>query len=372
MASVKVGSDPAQDTSPTQQSEDRSALPSTAQDLHEVREKYAAVRNGTAKPEEVEPPGTQLHSPDEPQRLLDLYLKGRLSQGELDYKLRVYNSVVAESIIKDTKHNVTRVNTYMEVPDAGRVKAHNPNNPDGKSGLTGKAPKGMAAGSSGDQDEQRKIKEQQKKEQKEEQKQQNVVQANLFERTNQAVKNAHHWREIHRQEELEREKGNPNSLAEGDGRLEKLQRTSKGTTEKLRSRQLLTKSIRSARKGEHASKQSTAVQADRNTARFWLPPELLDEIEATGHTVVGILRKGAEYIIILEGSGEADLQFVYLNTTEVNTTIIAEVEDFEVDPITGEYDFTLSVEDILHRLLVDIAGKGALWNGEEADFGLVS
>lgn len=371
MASVKVGSDPAQDTSSAQQGEAPSALPNT--DLHEAREQYAAVRNGLAKPEQVEPPGTQLHTTDEPQRLLDLYLKGHLSQGELDFKLRVYNSVVAENIIKDTKHNVTRVNTYQEVPDAGRVKAHNFNNPEGKSGLTGKAPKGLAAETSGDQDEQRKIREQQRKERKEDQKQQNVVQSNLFERTNQEVKNAHHWRELHRQEELEREKGNPSSLAESDGRLEKLQRTSKGTTDKLRSRQLLTKSIRSARKGEHQqTKEGSSVRAGKDTAKFWLPPELLDEIEAKDHTVLGIVRKAAEYLVIVQGSGEADLEFVYLNTTQAITPTVAEVEAFDVDPITGEYDFSLSVETQQHRLLVDIASKAAVWNGEEANFGLMS
>lgn len=57
-----------------------------------------------------------------PNSLIDKYLKGKISMGELAFELRKLNSVQADSIIKEGKRNITVVVDYKEVPRADMSK----------------------------------------------------------------------------------------------------------------------------------------------------------------------------------------------------------------------------------------------------------
>jgi hypothetical protein len=219
-----------------------------------------------------------------PEKLMSMYLAGRLSQGDLVYKLKSYNMVTADNIIRESKHSPTRAIDYNDVPKASVDPiTHEADKPlPGTRGT--KSEKDMGKGLEPARDEH--TKEQEKK-QEEEQKQiqqeervQTIIQNETVEDQNRHVIESHQLREQIRKEELEKdgEASVSNSLVEEGGIGEK---TKKGTLDAAMKRTKGAKRHEQEKKLHELMLQSTTIaRADRNSKkRRAKNGEIDDEVE---------------------------------------------------------------------------------------------
>lgn len=206
-----------------------------------------------------------------PEKLMSMYLAGRLAQSDLVYKLKSYNMVTADNIIRESKHSPTRAIDYNDVPKATVDPiTHEADKPlPGTRGT--KSEKDMGKGLEQARDEH--TKEQEKK-QEEEEKQiqkeervQNNIQNEIVEEQNRQVVESHLLRERIRKEELEKEgeASVSNSLVEEGGIGEK---TKKGTLDAAMKRTKGAKRFEREKKLHELMLQSTTVaRADRGSKK---------------------------------------------------------------------------------------------------------
>lgn len=147
---------------------------------------------------EVSKRGVAPHQgPSVKDKLIDSYLKGEISLGELTFHLKAYNSVVADSVLRDSKnHGASQIN----VSDASRAGAGI-----SKAGLASALEeKGDASNSSDDAlKKQQEVKIQEKVDEKEQE--QAIIAATLFERESRDLKKAQRWRELEKLQKEEAE-----------------------------------------------------------------------------------------------------------------------------------------------------------------------
>lgn len=206
-----------------------------------------------------------------PEKLMSMYLAGRLAQSDLVYKLKSYNMVTADNIIRESKHSPTRAIDYNDVPKASVDPiTHEADKPlPGTRGT--KSEKDMGKGLEQARDEH--TKEQEKK-QEEEEKQiqkeervQNNIQNEVVEEQNRQVVESHLLRERIRKEEMEKEgeASVSNSLVEEGGIGEK---TKKGTLDAAMKRTKGAKRFEREKKLHELMLQSTTVaRADRGSKK---------------------------------------------------------------------------------------------------------
>jgi hypothetical protein len=202
-----------------------------------------------------------------PEKLMAMYLAGRLSQGELVYKLKSYNMVVADTIIRESKHSPTRPIDYNDVPKASvDPVTHEADKPlPGTRGTKGEKDAGKGLEPARDEYS----KEQEKKEQKEqeqiqqEQRTEIVVQTELVEGQNRQLVDAHLLRERIRKEEMEQsgELAVTNSLVNEGGVGE---RTKKGALDAALKRSRSAKRVEEIQKRrERLMKANVIARAGR-------------------------------------------------------------------------------------------------------------
>jgi hypothetical protein len=172
----------------------------------------------------------------EPQRLIALYLQGKLSQGELAFHLRAYNSVVADTIMRQSRVSTTAPIDYIEVPQPSMAKPggvyHEPHHASAKE-------KNQGGGFSPEVEENTKGKDKDEEQQQKQQQQddrQDAIRLQFTEQNNQEVLHAQLLKELH-DEELLRQEGyehESNSLV--DGALEGADRAKTGVTDAIRKR----------------------------------------------------------------------------------------------------------------------------------------
>ena len=203
-----------------------------------------------------------------PEKLMSMYLAGRLSQGDLVYKLKSYNMVTADNIIRESKHSPTRAIDYNDVPKASVDPiTHEADKPlPGTRGT--KSEKDMGKGLEQARDEH--TKEQEKKQEEEqklvekEERVQTTVQNETVEEQNRHVIESHQLRERIRKEEMEKdgEASLSNSLVEEGGIGDK---TKKGTLDAAMKRTKGAKRHEREKKLRELMLQSTTIaRADRN------------------------------------------------------------------------------------------------------------
>jgi hypothetical protein len=170
----------------------------------------------------------------EPNRLISLYLQGKLSQGELAFHLRAYNSVLADTIMRQSRYDITRAVDYVEVPQPSMAKPggvyHEPRQPTAKE-------KDQGGGMTPEVDEStNKHKKEEEQQKQQEDARQEAIQLQFTEETNREVFNAQVWREIHHKELMRQEgfENEANSLI--DGALEGADRTKTGVTDAIRNK----------------------------------------------------------------------------------------------------------------------------------------
>lgn len=202
------------------------------------------------------------------QQLLDAYLSGKLSQGELAHKLRVHNSVVADQIIKDGKRAPTSAINYIEVT---RATVQNPGGVYPEPPEKTQPKKGLGAGygpGQPDEDEGKKMREKEEKQDVQQQQRERIEVENTNERDREAkeIQHQHLLAEEERRREEEEELG----LGEGLDGLEALARTSFGTFSKVRQaaspnqiRRELAKKELEKQKDQALTESTGASQQDR-------------------------------------------------------------------------------------------------------------
>lgn len=168
-----------------------SALPRTQNKLDTIREQMG-------KPTTAAEQGTYA---GEAHRLMALYLTGKLSSQQLAFKLRAHNSVLAETIIKNTKNDSTRAIDMREIPKPaangpGSGGTDKRDQPDPKSVHEAKA----QARDTDDEIKKHRIEREQKRIEQAERQNILVVQT-VFERESQEIRASHAQSEQHRLEE---------------------------------------------------------------------------------------------------------------------------------------------------------------------------
>ncbi len=174
------------------------SLPRTGNKLDAIRE-----QTGRLQPEKVavnagEAPNA---SWGEAHRLMALYLNGKLSAQQLAFKLKVHNSVVADTVIRDTKHDTARAIDMREVPreQMGKPGAGmQQNSKDQPAPRSAREAKAQARETDDDHKRAKLEREQKRIEQREQQRV--IITANIFEREAQEIKGAHNLREVQRNE----------------------------------------------------------------------------------------------------------------------------------------------------------------------------
>ena len=172
-----------------------------------------------------------------PERLMAMYLAGKLSQGDLVFKLKEYNHVTADNMIREAKHCPTTPIDYVEVPQAS-VDPITFEEDKPLQGATGnKSEEDAGKGLQPARDEYTKEKEQENEEELQEQMQeeetQQVIQTEEMEQTNRQVVQAHIQAEKRRKDEEELEGEFCSSLMDGEGIGE---RTKKGSLDSAQRR----------------------------------------------------------------------------------------------------------------------------------------
>jgi hypothetical protein len=206
-----------------------------------------------------------------PEKLMSMYLAGRLAQSDLVYKLKSYNMVTADNIIRESKHSPTRAIDYNDVPKATVDPiTHEADKPlPGTRGT--KSEKDMGKGLEQARDEhteeqERKQEEEEKQIQKEE-RLQVTVQNEIVEDQNRQAIESHQLQERIRKEEMEKdgEASVSNSLVEEGGIGEK---TKKGTLDAAMKRTKGAKHYEREKKLHDLMLQSTTVaRADRSSKK---------------------------------------------------------------------------------------------------------
>jgi len=178
---------------PAVSEEKATSLPRTRNKLDVMREQSGKVYD------KVDPKETSQASWGEAHRLMAMYLNGKLSAQQLAFKLKVHNSVIADTVIKDTKHDTVRVIDMREVPREQMGKPGSglqQNSRDLPPPRTASEAKAQARETDDDQKRAKIEREQKRIEQREQQRV--IITANIFEREAQEIKGAHHLREIQR------------------------------------------------------------------------------------------------------------------------------------------------------------------------------
>jgi hypothetical protein len=184
-------------------------------------------------PSSMKAPGTEAFNAkngiQEAQKLLDSYLSGKLSQGELAHKLRNHNSVLADSIIKEGKRAPVSAIAYQEVTrttmnrPGGDMYPESPDKTQPKKGLGGYGP------GAPDEDQAREeVKKEEIQERKDEQKERRINEE-IIEQDKEATES--HQR--HQEAEEEREEKRKEELGiDTDAGMESLAHVSFGTVQR--------------------------------------------------------------------------------------------------------------------------------------------
>jgi hypothetical protein len=216
-----------------------------------------------------------------PEKLMSMYLAGRLAQSDLVYKLKSYNMVTADNIIRESKHSPTRAIDYNDVPKASVDPiTHEADKPlPGTRGTKSEKDVGKGLEQARDEhtkEEEKKQEEEEKQIQKEERVQTNI-QNEIVEEQNRQVVESHLLRERIRKEELEKEgeASVSNSLVEEGGIGEK---TKKGTLDAAMKRTKGAKRFEREKKLHEMMLQSTTVaRADRSSKKRRLKDGEIEE-----------------------------------------------------------------------------------------------
>ncbi|NMC62400.1 MAG: hypothetical protein GYA55_04460 [SAR324 cluster bacterium] len=172
-----------------------SVLPNSQNKLESIREQMGKP------PLSSQNQGTQGSSAGEAHRLMALYLTGKLSAQQLAFKLRVHNSVVAETLIKQSKQDATKALDLREVPRANMANPGAGPNADSRDRPAPKTAAEAKAQARDCQDESKRQKLERQQKRIEQQQQQLVINiSNFFEREAQDIKGAHQCREMQRKE----------------------------------------------------------------------------------------------------------------------------------------------------------------------------
>ena len=206
-----------------------------------------------------------------PEKLMSMYLAGRLSQGELVYKLKSYNMVTADNIIRESKHSPTRAIDYNDVPKASVDPiTHEADKPlPGTRGTKSEKDVGKGLEQARDEhtkDQEKKQEEEQKQVQQEE-RVETTIQSEIIDDQNRQVVDSHLLRERIRKDELEKdgEASVSNSLVEEGGVGE---RTKKGSLDAALKRTKGAKRHGEEKKRHELMLQSTTVaRSDRNSKK---------------------------------------------------------------------------------------------------------
>jgi hypothetical protein len=205
-----------------------------------------------------------------PERLMALYLAGKLSQGDLVFKLKEFNHVTADNMIREAKHCPTVPIDYVEVRQASvdPITFEEDKPLQGASGNKSKedAGKGLQPARDEHTKEQEKENEEELQEQIREEETQQVIQTEEIEQTNRQVVQAHIQAERRRKEEEELEGEVSTSLVDGEGigertkkgSLDSAQRRIKGAKrhiEQQKRQELLTLAQTIAREGRSEKEQ---------------------------------------------------------------------------------------------------------------------
>jgi len=170
-------------------------LPNSQNKLESIREQLGKSATNSQAQE------AQGSSAGEAHRLMALYLSGKLSAQQLGFKLRVHNSVVAETLIKQSKQDATKALDMREVPRANMANPGAGPNADSRDRPAPKTAAEAKAQARDCEDESKKQKLERQQKKIEQQQQQRVINiSNLFEREAQDIKGAHQWRELQRKE----------------------------------------------------------------------------------------------------------------------------------------------------------------------------
>lgn len=141
----------------------------------------------------------QPQGPSAKEKLIESYLKGEISLGEMTYKLKVFNSVVADTVLRDAKDSgASQINSEDASKHGSGIS---------KAGLAKALEEGKEEKSHKDSEDEAKERQIQKKEEKKEaqEKEQIIVRANLFDQESKDLKKAQRWREIQKLEKEETE-----------------------------------------------------------------------------------------------------------------------------------------------------------------------
>jgi phage protein D len=193
----------------------------------EIGAREARIREGTNSPVE----------------LMKLYFSGKLSAEQLAFELKIYNSVAADTLIRQGKHATTKAVDFKDtrVADYGDQKKgraeHDPEKmkeEHDKHAPTAKTAGGAKAQAAYSKDDNKKHEAERTEKQLKQREQQNIVlQTTIFNKTQEEQSSAQHWRDIKHKEDLQKEEEasaiDPNMTA-----VEKVQKLSspKGNNER--------------------------------------------------------------------------------------------------------------------------------------------
>lgn len=179
------------------------ALPHTGNKLDTIREQVGKSAAPSAADEQVGASWGEAH------RLMALYLSGKLSTGQLAFRLKAHNSVQGDTWIKQGKHDTTKPIEFRDMPRASMANPGSDLRPQSDQDQRQHSAYSKDAKSQADRtdDEHKKqeIQKEQKRLEQNEQQQLAIIISTLFEQQAQEVKNSHNWREIQRQEKLKEE-----------------------------------------------------------------------------------------------------------------------------------------------------------------------
>ena len=201
------------------------SLLETSRNLDEVRQELRSLLSENNIDEKNYFEGGNKDSLSEPQRLMKLYLEGKITQGELAFRLKSFNNIVADTMIRQSRHSPTTPVDYAELPksahqfmgkDIDEPMPGQAKNPD----INGRRSNALTPMHEDDSQRDSNDRHHQQDEQQQQDDARQVLEAQLMQQNDQEVSKSHQWREIHRQQELEEEglSSVSNSLVEDEDR----------------------------------------------------------------------------------------------------------------------------------------------------------
>ena len=190
MSSGKVEHSPSRDTLKEPES---GALPGAGNKLDAIR----AQRDPSPTAAQEQPQSSW----GEQQRLMALYLTGKLSAQQLAFKMRVHNSLAADRFLKDARRDATKAVDVREVPKTTAAPG-NAQSKDEASVAPRNARDAKRMAKDTDDEHVKRKAEREEKQLAAAERQQTVNIINLFDRESRDLKSAHQWREMQREEQL--------------------------------------------------------------------------------------------------------------------------------------------------------------------------